>query len=45
VRNARGCDVAAIRIADNRSVSICPGEASAHIVRDVRSWIGLKYLG
>jgi hypothetical protein len=39
MRNAGGCDVPAFRIADNRSVSICPSEAPAHIVRDVRRGI------
>src|SRR6266404_5629600 len=44
VRNTGGCDVPAFRIADNRPVSICAGEAPANIVRDVRRRLRFEYL-
>jgi hypothetical protein len=44
MRHAGGCDVAALRIADNRAITILAGKAATHIVRDVRIWLRFKYL-
>jgi hypothetical protein len=44
MRNAGGCDIAALRVADNWAITILAGKAATHIVRDVRNRVGLKYL-
>src|SRR5688572_8248503 len=43
VRNAGGRDVPALWITDDWTVSILSSEASVYIIRNVRSWLGLKY--
>jgi hypothetical protein len=44
MRDAGGCDISTFWIADGRSVSVFTGETSVHIIRNVRSWLGLKNL-
>jgi len=39
MRNAGGCYIAALRIADNRAITILAGKAATHIVRNVRRGI------
>jgi hypothetical protein len=43
MRNARGRDVAAFGIADNRAIAIFAGKAATDIIRNVRRRIVLKY--
>src|SRR5438128_9093366 len=43
MRHARRCDVTAFRIADDRSISICAGEALEDVIRNVRSRIWFEY--
>ena len=44
VRNASGCDVPSLRIANNRAITILAGKAATYIVRNTRFRLRFKYL-